>query len=128
MKKASSSQKEFSLNDTIMAISAHRYCLGRMTYVVSSCIWWLKDNWHRIPPPQRQVILRDTVEALQDSRCGDKTIDEPEWKAFLQWGMAGLDEQGIQWVHDAVAHRKRPWPGYDDSDINSHGDEDGCTK
>lgn len=87
-----------------------------MSYVVSSCIEWLQLNWNRIPYSQRLVILRDTVEALQDNQAGMDTIDVPTWKSFLKWGMDGLDDTGKQWVHDTVAHRQKPWPGYNDDE------------
>jgi len=72
------------LNGQIMAMAAHRYCLGRQTYVVTSCIEWLKAWWHQIGPETRNVILRDTATALARNDAGSP-MDAKDWQGFLDW-------------------------------------------
>lgn len=48
----------------LMPIAAHRYCLGRMTYIVGACADWLVEQWPALPENARQIIQRDTEEAF----------------------------------------------------------------
>lgn len=50
--------------DGLMVIAAHRYCMGRMTYIVSDCADWLVSIWHELPESVRKIIQRDTEEAF----------------------------------------------------------------
>lgn len=50
--------------DALMAIAAHRYCLGRMTYIVGDCADWLVAVWPELPESARKIIQRDTEEAF----------------------------------------------------------------
>lgn len=45
--------------DHLMVIAAFRYCLGRMTYIVSDCADWLVANWESFPPKVRAIIERE---------------------------------------------------------------------
>ena len=45
--------------DSLMAIAAFRYCLGRMTYIVSDCADWLIEQWPILPDNVKNVIKRD---------------------------------------------------------------------
>ena len=31
-------------NDQLMAMAAHRYCLGRRSYIVGACIEWIQGH------------------------------------------------------------------------------------
>jgi hypothetical protein len=31
-----------------LAVAAHNYCLGRQTYIVGACIEWLLANWSKL--------------------------------------------------------------------------------
>jgi hypothetical protein len=46
----------------LMATSAFRYCLGRMTYIVGECADWIIANWDKFPPNVRSLIERELEE------------------------------------------------------------------
>ena len=92
-----------------MVMAAHRYCLGRRSYIVPSCVDWLREVWPVVDNNTRNVIVRDTVEALQDMDCKvDGHIDV--WKGFAEWAFVQMDQADHDWCKDAVAHRHKPWP------------------
>jgi hypothetical protein len=51
--------------DDLMAIAAVRYCLGRMTYIVSDCADWLIGSWPDLKPSAQKIIQRDVEETFQ---------------------------------------------------------------
>lgn len=56
--------------DDMMAIAAVRYCLGRMTYIVSDCADWLVAHWTEFGESTRKCIQRDIDEAfVRDDEC-----------------------------------------------------------
>lgn len=73
--------------DQLMVMAAHRYCLGRRSYIVGECVRWLKQTWPQCVENTRFVILRDTIEAVLRHRAG-MAIDENEWREFLRWAGA----------------------------------------
>jgi len=50
--------------DKLMAVAAVRYCLGRMTYIVSDCADWLISVWPELTDNTRNIIKRDVEEAF----------------------------------------------------------------
>lgn len=98
-----------SLNGQLMVTAAHRYCLGRQSYIVGSCIDWLRQWWSCFELNTRNVIVRDTVEALQDDMTGS-SYDAREWKKFAEWAWEFMDDDAKNWCQQAVAHRNKPWP------------------
>jgi hypothetical protein len=78
-----------NLNDQLMVMAAHRYCLGRMTYIVSACCEWLVDTWPQFEPNTKYVILRDTIEAIMSDRAG-MVYDADEWAKIVRFGYAQL--------------------------------------
>lgn len=98
-----------STNDQLMVVAAHRYCMGRRSYIVSSCQEWLKAHWDQFTENTKQVCVRDTIEALMDGYCGDE-YNCKGWWHFARWGYARLSADSQQWVKDAVSHKKKPWP------------------
>lgn len=48
----------------LMIVAAVRYCLGRMTYIVSDCADWLIEIWPALPENTRKIIQRDVEEAF----------------------------------------------------------------
>lgn len=56
--------------DDMMAIAAVRYCLGRMTYIVSDCADWLIAHWPDICQNARIVIQRDVQDAFVEDDDG----------------------------------------------------------
>ena len=69
-------------NDQLMVMAAHRYCLGRSSYIVSSCIEWLDRHWDQISDNTKQVVLRDTQSAVSENLAGHD-FDRRAWQAFL---------------------------------------------
>jgi len=96
-------------NGQLMVMAAHRYCLGRRSYIVGSCVEWLKNWWGLCEDNTREVIMRDTIEALQDGNAGD-SMDIRAWKWFAEWAWNQMDDEWRSWVKQAVAHRGKPWP------------------
>jgi len=96
-------------NGQLMAMAAHRYCLGRQSYIVGSCIEWLRCWWPQLEIKTRNVIVRDTLEALQDHHAGGD-CDERGWRQFFFWAWEQMDEESRAWCRSALAHRNKPWP------------------
>lgn len=108
-KKSTTASPLESLNGQLMAMAAHRYCIGSRTYIVGACIEWLNTWWDSFTVNTRRVMVRDTVEALQDKRAGDET-DKAGWLAFASARFKQLPEEDRAWIRSAVAHRNKPWP------------------
>lgn len=98
-----------SLNGQLMVMAAHRYCLGRQTYIVGACTEWLRANWDVFEPNTKRVMLRDTIEALQDGTAGG-ACDATNWTNFAEWAFEKLSPEDKDWVKGAVAHRHQEWP------------------
>lgn len=73
------------------AVWAVRYCLGRMTYVVGSCVEWLIWVWPDLNEDARSIIKRDIEEAFAEddrARAGEPggyrrlgmDMDRREWE------------------------------------------------
>ena len=75
-------------NTQLMVTAAHRYCLGRQTYIVSSAVEWLWENRKYFKTNTISVLVRDTIEAIRFNRAGDKDIDLPQWKKLV-FGLIG---------------------------------------
>lgn len=78
-------QVSFSTNDQLMVMAAHRYSLGRRSYIVGSCIEFLDEVWDQLKLNTQEVILRDTKEALAHSDRGDAgaPMDIRAWEQFV---------------------------------------------
>ena len=90
-------------------IAAHRYCLGRRSYIVSSCIDWLQACWPLAEQGTRRVILRDTAEAFHDETAGSE-MDAKLWKRFLAFGVQQLSHQEQDTLIQTIEHSGREWP------------------
>lgn len=75
--------KRGNLHDQLMATAAHRYSLGRMSYMVGVCIEWLDLNWPNFDEQTRMVILRDTKEAIEQDVAG-MDFDKKAWMEFVK--------------------------------------------
>lgn len=115
------------LNGQLMVTAAHRYCLGRQSYIVSSCIEWLREWWPSFTPNTKNVILRDTIESLQDGTAG-ADMDIRGWTQFADWAFDQLSGADKKWVVSAVAHRHKPWPLTDPLVIEADGSFQRFTK
>ena len=45
--------------DDLMVVASVRYCLGRMTYIVSDCCDWLIEIWPTLTESTRNIVKRD---------------------------------------------------------------------
>lgn len=77
-----------SINDQLMIIAAHRYCLGRASYIVGACIEFLDAHWSQLTEETQNVILRDTIEAVDKNHAG-MDIDRKDWDLFVKRRLAG---------------------------------------
>lgn len=66
----------------IMVTAAHRYCLGRQTYIVSDCVDWLIYNWQSFDKNCRDRVIQETKEAIENGSAGH-IIDVVEWRRLL---------------------------------------------
>jgi hypothetical protein len=92
-----------------MVTAAHRYCLGRQTYIVGACVAWLQRWWPHFTNHTRCIIVRDTIAALQEGDAG-ADCDAKDWKRFAEWAWGRLDHDSQWYIRDAVAWRNKPWP------------------
>ena len=58
-------QEKLYGRDHLMVIAAVRYCIGRMSYIVSDCTDWIIANWNDWPEITRNIIKRDLEEAFK---------------------------------------------------------------
>ena len=98
------------INDQLMAMAAHRYCLGRRSYITGACTDWLRATWDQFDSNTRTVMVRDTVTALMDGAAGSEAIDVPKWKEFVIFAWERLTQRERLWVAEAVAYKQKPWP------------------
>lgn len=96
-------------NGQLMVIAAHRYCLGRQSYIVGACIEWLRAWWSCFDENTKNVIIRDTIGALQDDAAGSD-YDAADWKFFAEWAWDQMSATGRSWCESALAYKNKPWP------------------
>jgi hypothetical protein len=99
-----------NLDGQLMMMSAFRYCCGRQTYVVGSCIDYLSRWWKYATDNTKHVILRDIVEALMDGNCGSPTIDRPAWKGFAESKIMQLPIISRIGIKQATNWKDKEWP------------------
>lgn len=66
----------------LMVTASHRYCLGRRTYIVSACVSWLIQNWDLFQKNTRNLIVKETKEALDNGWAGD-SCDIDMWNKIV---------------------------------------------
>jgi hypothetical protein len=66
----------------LMVTAAHRYCLGRTSYIVSECVEWLINIWPHICENAKERIVIETQGALEKNRAGDN-CDAFQWQKLL---------------------------------------------
>lgn len=78
--------------DHQVAVWATRYCLGRTTYDVWSCVEWLIQVWPELHEEARTIIKRDIEEAFsEDDRCRAMLEDGIGYKRL------GMDMDRREW-------------------------------
>jgi len=68
----------------LMVVAAFRYCLGRRTYIVGSCVEWLKCYWHEFDANSKIIIAREIKECLEKGWAGDE-CDVEDWESLLKF-------------------------------------------
>jgi hypothetical protein len=68
----------------LMVIAAFRYCLGRRTYIVGSCVDWLKSYWDELDENSKIIIIREIQECLFHKLGGDE-CDVSDWESLLKF-------------------------------------------
>jgi hypothetical protein len=105
-------EKDYPLHGTngqLMVMAAHRYCLGRKSYIVSSCQDWLKKFWEDFEENTQNVIIRDTLEALIDGDAGDDFHKET-WRFFAEWGWKQMSSESRKWCREGLAYKSNSLP------------------
>jgi hypothetical protein len=91
----------WGFND-LMVIAAFRYCLGRSTYIVGTCVDWLTEHWPNFSVDTQQLIKKELEEAFKsDNEDREKArnlktlgwdCDRNDWERVRQMWM---DEDDI---------------------------------
>ncbi len=71
-----------TLDDELVALAAFRYALGRMTYIVSSIVDFLEQNWDNLPAPSQALIHKEIQEAIDQGHAGHD-CDVAQWRRLL---------------------------------------------
>ena len=82
-------------------ISALRYVLGRMTYIVSDTADIIKEHLHEIPENTKTIMLRDIRHAIDSNNYGMK-CDLQTWNELyevISKSMVSLVENADRTVH-----------------------------
>ena len=72
-----------------MVKAAVRYCIGRMTYIVSDCADWIIANWKDWPKNTQEIIKRDLEEAFKS--------DDEAREGGSKWKPLGWDCDRKEW-------------------------------
>lgn len=68
--------------DDLMVLAAFRYCLGRRSYIVGSCVDWLIENWDGIYDHRQNII--DEIEAAIENGYAGEECDVAQWRRILE--------------------------------------------
>lgn len=96
-------------NGQLMIGAAHRYCLGRRTYIAAACCEWLRCHWTQVQPQTRCNIARDTAAALMRGEAGSEG-DAKDWENLLRFIWDSLTGDQRTWVLRETAHVPGAWP------------------
>jgi hypothetical protein len=105
-----------NLNDEIMVTCALRYCLGRQSYVVGSCIDFIKQVWDQLPKSSQGVIVRDILEAFDEGNVG-MDMDASGWRDLVRWCFNNLDKETEIWLFKALSYRENAIDALNYNDI-----------
>lgn len=97
------------IDGQLMVMAAHRYCLGRRSYIVKACLDWLRKWWKEFDENTRAVIVRDTISALMDGGAGGDYV-AADWLTFARWAWNLLSEIQKDECRLYLAYKKKPWP------------------
>lgn len=69
--------------DEDIALYAFRYCLGRMTYAVSTCVDYLLLHWDQLSDKAKGNIYREIREAEATDSLG-MDMDKQQWMRVIE--------------------------------------------
>jgi hypothetical protein len=90
-----------------MVQAAVRYCMGRMSHIVSCCVDWIIENWENFDKGTRDCIQRDLEEEFKrddENRLVKSTGPYP----------LGMNQDRAQWERV-----RKLWQSPDDSEIDA---------
>lgn len=90
-----------SLDDQLMATAAMRYCLGRQTYIVSSCHDWIRATWDQFDRNTQNVMLRDMIDAICRDMAG-ADMDRRGWQKLTVELLGRIDDPQLYWLLGAL--------------------------
>jgi hypothetical protein len=105
--------KQWGPDDQLMAMAAFRYCLGRQSYIVETCISWVRSNLEKLDINTVRIIARDTLEAIIDEAAGSKTTDEPGWMQLFKELYAHIPQEDREWLLSQI-RRRNHMPRYEE--------------
>lgn len=108
-------QKNFpweELDTQLMVTAAHRYCLGRSSYIVGAAVEWLWKYRNNFERNTIRVIVRDTTEFLQDhSTDGTQwACDLDGWRSLASKLYTEMLDEDKEWVRSQTSRLDRAWP------------------
>lgn len=75
-----------NISDPTILFCAFRYALGRSTYVVSSVVREIHDNWRGIPESTRKLFVDEILE--QKQKFGERGLgmpcDQKDWMSIVE--------------------------------------------
>jgi hypothetical protein len=110
------------IDGQLMIVAAHRYCLGRQSYIVGAALDWLWKHREHFENNTKFVLVRDTIEALMDGHAG-ADLDTKGWHDFALNLYNEMSPELQSSVRRATAHKRKPWPLKSDTydhEGNSH--------
>jgi len=66
-----------------MVFYAFRYCLGRMTYSVSTCVDYILKHWSELSEKTRGQMVKEINEAIAQNMAG-MDMDIEQWKKIVE--------------------------------------------
>lgn len=72
------------MDQSDLTLCAFRYCMGRMSYIVSEMCAHLREHWNEIRPEFQHIIESEIQEAIDKNCCG-MDMDCEAWLSLLKW-------------------------------------------
>ena len=91
-------------NGQLVVMSAHRYALGRMTYIVGAVVDWLLENRNAFVQGTVHTMMRDTIDALDGHNAGHD-CDVSDWTRFAETLWSEMDDNDREWLRQAVRNK-----------------------
>lgn len=79
----------------LIVLSAFRYALGRMTYIPSVVVSFIKDNWGLLDRRAQETIHKEIKDAIERNEAG-MDIDQQEWEKLLELPIIDLLKNALK--------------------------------